>query len=242
MALTGTDLYDTIHTDRAAQRSLELATRLIVLQPLGVEGLPESVRSRARVIYQSVPIPSFRVEKTTARFDVCVMGHLRPVKDPFRTALAARLLPASSRVRVLHLGAALSDDMASQARDEERSNTRYRWLGDVPRGKAMRILARSRLLSLTSLLEGGANVIGEALAMGTPVVSSRIAGSIGLLGEDYPGYFSTGDTRELANLLHRAETEAEFLADLTARCQSKRHLFDPAEERRRWAELLAELA
>ena len=138
------------------------------------------------------------------------MGHLRPVKDPFRTAQAARLLPADSRIRVLHLGGALSEDMAEQARAEAADNPRYRWFGEQPRGKAQRILSRCRLLSLTSQLEGGANVISEALAVGVPVVSSRIAGSIGLLGADYPGYFPFADTRALADLLHRAETDTEF--------------------------------
>ncbi len=78
------------------------------------------------------------------------MGHLRRVKDPFRTAWAARLLPADSRVRVLHLGGALSDDMAEQARTEAASNPRYRWLGERPRSQALRVLGRCRLLSLTS--------------------------------------------------------------------------------------------
>ena len=143
-------------------------------------------------------------------FEVCVLGHLRPVKDPLRTAWAARLLPASSRVRVLQVGGALSEDMAEQARAEEAANPRYRWLGERPRGQALRLLARCRLLSLTSELEGGANVISEAIALGVPVVSSRIAGSLGLLGTDYPGYFPFGDTQALADLLRRAETDTDF--------------------------------
>src|SRR5262249_35882492 len=103
VALTGTDLYDTLHTHAAALRTVELATRLIVLQPLGVAELPEAVRDRARVIYQSVPAPRSRAAPRRDHFEVCVLGHLRPVKDPFRTALAARLLPPASRLRVLHL-------------------------------------------------------------------------------------------------------------------------------------------
>ena len=90
VALTGTDLYDSLHTHAEARRAVELATRLIVLQPLGVAELPEAVRARARVIYQSVPTPRRRAAPCQDRFDVCVLGHLRPVKDPFRTAWAAR--------------------------------------------------------------------------------------------------------------------------------------------------------
>ena len=54
LALTGTDLYNDIHTDSSAQESLEMASRFIVLQPMGIEELPERLRNKARVIYQSV--------------------------------------------------------------------------------------------------------------------------------------------------------------------------------------------
>src|SRR5437660_1544577 len=142
VALTGTDLYGDIHSSDSARRSLEMASRLVVLQPLGVAELPEHLRSKARVIYQSA-VTSRRPDAVRPGvFEVCVLGHLRPVKDPFRTALASRLLPASSRVRILHLGAALSPAMAKQARRESAANSRYRWLGDVPRWKALRVLAR----------------------------------------------------------------------------------------------------
>jgi putative glycosyltransferase (TIGR04348 family) len=241
VALTGTDLYGDIDPGSEARRSLLLADRLIVLQPLGIEALPAEVRERARVIYQSVPPLDFHVAPQADHFDVCVMGHLRPVKDPFRTAEAARLLPASSRVRIVHLGSALSDDMAERARAEQASNPRYRWLGERPRRTALRILARCRLLSLTSVSEGGANVISEAVTVGVPVAASRIAGSIGLLGADYPGYFPVGDTQALADLLHRAETDLAFYDDLQRRCAALKPLFTPEGERQRWQAVLDEI-
>ena len=57
LALTGTDLYQDIRTDPSAQRSLELATRLVVLQPMGIRELPRRLRDKARVICQSVQVP-----------------------------------------------------------------------------------------------------------------------------------------------------------------------------------------
>jgi putative glycosyltransferase (TIGR04348 family) len=242
VALTGTDLYDALHTHAEARRTVDLATRLIVLQPQGVVELPESARPKARVIYQSVPTLRSRAAPRPDRFEVCVLGHLRPVKDPFRTALAARRVPPASRLRVLHLGAALTPEMAEQARAEAATNPRYRWLGEVPRGRAMRLLSRCRLLVLTSEMEGGANAISEALAASVPVLSSRIAGSIGLLGADYPGYFPVGDTAALAALLECAESDAGFYRALQEWCKRLRPLVDPARERQSWAELLTELA
>ena len=241
LALVGTDLYGDIHTDSSAQKSLELADRFVVLQPMGITELPEHMASKARVIYQSVePLPGKFTPKKNV-FEVCVIGHMRPVKDPFRTALAVRLLPLSSRIRVLHAGADLSGDMEETAREESSLNPRYRWLGNLPHWKSMCLLARSKLLSLTSESEGGANVVSEAIACSVPVISSRISGSIGLLNEDYPGYFTVGDTQELANLLQRAETDAGFYNSLKSWCERLKPLFEPADERRRWDKLLREL-
>jgi len=241
VALTGTDLYHDIrHSDRA-RLSLELASRLIVLQPLGLRELEARLRPKARVLRQSATAPAARVAPRSAAFEVCVLAHLRAVKDPLRAAAAARLLPASSRIRILHLGAALDACLAKRARAEQALRARYRWLGDVPRGRAQRILAGSRLLVLTSRLEGGANVISEALAASVPVLSSRIPGSIGILGPGYPGYFAVGDTRALARLLRRAETEPAFYEGLRRCCRRLRPLVDPARERRAWQSMLREL-
>lgn len=241
LALTGTDVYGDIRTDHHAHQSLELATRMVILQPLARAELPEHLRDRARVIYQSVPPPRTIPPPLKQVFEVCVLGHLRPVKDPMRTALAARLLPPSSRIRVIHLGAALSDDMARAARQEQRENPRYRWLGERPRWQALRLLARSRLLVLTSQLEGGANVISEAVVAGVPVLASRISGSIGLLGEDYPGYFPYADTQALADLLHRTETDKAYYRSLKSHCSKLKKRFTAAQERASWNELLTEL-
>jgi putative glycosyltransferase (TIGR04348 family) len=242
VALTGTDLYGDIKKSAAARKSLELATRLILLQPLGIKELPRQVHRKARVIYQSVDVSRKKPQPPRRHFELCVMGHLRPVKDPFRAAMAARRLPPSSRIRVTHLGAALSKAMSDRARKEMQRNRRYRWLGEVPRAKALRILARSHLLVLTSRLEGGANVVSEALAAGVPIVSSRIAGSIGILGPDYPGYFPVGDTRALAIMLGKAECDRQFYQSLKNHCKRRAQLVAPARERRAWEQLLRETA
>jgi putative glycosyltransferase (TIGR04348 family) len=241
VTLTGTDLYDEIHRDPGAHQALDWASRLVVLQPLGICELAERLRSKTRVIYQSTEAPARASSPRNGSFEVCVLGHLRPVKDPFRTALASRLLPESSRVRVLHLGAALSPDMAREVRRETTANPRYRWLGDLPRWQALRILARCRLLVQSSLLEGGPNTISEAIAAAVPVLSSHIPGAVGILGAGYAGYFPVGDAQALATLLHRAESDARFYQNLKAHCRRLRPLVTPARERASWRALLREL-
>lgn len=241
VALTGTDVYGGMGTSAVARRSLELATRLVVLQPLAVNELPGRFRSLARVIHQSVPKPARQPHPETSFFQVCVLGHLRKVKDPFRAAKAVRALPPSSKVRVLHAGRALSEAMEQRAKDEMRANPRYRYLGDLSHGHAVHLLARSRLMVLSSRAEGGANVVSEALAYGVPVLASRIPGTVGLLGEEYPGWFPVGDTRALTGLLDRAETEPAFYESLAAAMRARAGLVAPQRERSAWRALLREL-
>ncbi len=241
VALTGTDLYNDIHSDAGAKTSLELADRLIVLQPNGIEELPPRHHGKTRVVYQSVEKTRGRIAKRKKTFDICVVGHLRAVKDPFRAALAVRQLTPSSRIRLLHIGAALDDAMEKTARNEMQANPRYYWLGEKPRWQARRILASCRAVVLSSLMEGGANVISEAVMASVPILASRISGTVGLLGEDYPGYFPVGDTERLEELLIKAETEPLFLAELQAWGKRLRHVFDPKFERNTWKSLLNEL-
>jgi putative glycosyltransferase (TIGR04348 family) len=241
VALTGTDLYGDIRTDPSAKQSMELASCLVLLQPMGLAELPEHLRARARVIHQSVRRPPGEFPPRRGVFEVCVLGHLRPVKDPFRAALASRLLPASSLIRIVHVGAALSEEMHERARSEILSNPRYRWLGELPRWKALRVLARSRLLVLSSIMEGGANAISEAVASSVPVLASRIPGSMGLLGEEYPGYFPVGDAEALAKLLARAESDPRYYQALKEWCARLAPLVDPDGERRAWESALQEV-
>jgi len=164
------------------------------------------------------------------------------VKAPFLAAEAARLLPAGSRVRISHLGAALDASMRARAEAASKaSEGRWTWLGERSRLEALRFLAGSDLLVLTSAQEGGANVVTEAIACGVPVVSTRIEGSLGILGEDYPGYVEPGDAAELARMLARCETESELLSSLRARCNALRTLVDPSRERESWHRLLGEI-
>lgn len=242
VVLTGTDLYRDIRTSRHAQTSLKLATHLVVLQSRGLAELPKRLRAKTRVIYQSAARVNGRTPSAeNGLFKVCVVGHLRPEKDPLRTAMAARHLPSLSRVRVLHIGRPLTKEMGKKLRTEAERNPRFQWLGELPHWKTRRILAGSHLLAVTSRMEGSSNVLSEAIASSVPVVASRIPGLIGTLGKNYPGYFPAGDTRELARLLQRAESNREFYRRLKSYCSRLAPLVDPKRERKAWKELLREL-
>src|SRR5207245_6228715 len=167
-----------------SRRSLELADRLVVLHDGAAAELSRRLRWKVRVVPQSAP-PARRLGPRRRWFEAVVVAHLRREKDPLRTALAARRLDASSRVRVVHAGAALSAGMRQGALAEMRTNPRYVWVGELPRWKARRLIARGRVLCITSEMEGGANVLSEAVAAGTPVLGSRIPALRAILGADY---------------------------------------------------------
>lgn len=240
LVLTGTDLYRDLPADPRARASLALADRVVALHSRAPAVLEPAARAKLRVIEQSAVVTVPR-QPTASCFQVVVLSHLRPVKDCLRPALAARRMPSTSRLEVRHGGIALDPEVAAAARREMAENQRYRWLGPLDEQAAASLLAESHLLALPSRLEGGANVLCEALALGVPVVASAVDGNIGLLGDAYAGYHPACDTEALAALLDRAERDGGFYAGLERQVAARRYLVAPEREQRLWADLLAEL-
>ena len=229
LALTGTDVYGDIHTDEAAQRSLQLANTLVLLQPNAMFELPEAVRNKCETIFQSATTLTLGA-RSSRHFNVVQVGHLRHEKDPFTPISALRLLPAESKIRLTQIGTALDAHHADTMAVVLQHEPRLHWLGGLTRAQTRQRIKRAHLLAIASKLEGGANVIVEAVTAGTPVIASHISGNIGMLGEDYPGYFPFGDAQACAALMHRAETDARFMKSLNAACAKRAKLFAPERE------------
>lgn len=231
VVLTGTDLYRDIHNDANAQESLELATRMVVLQDMGLRELAPRLRRKTQVIYQScAAIP--RQSPLKSQFEIVISGHLRDEKDPFCGAAALKHLPATSRIRITHIGGARDPALAAEARRWMKREPRYQWLGELGRPEALATLARARAMLLSSRMEGGANVISEALMARVPVIASDISGNVGMLGRDYRGYYPVSNAAALAKLLNRIETGTECLALLRAQCAERRKLISATQEKR----------
>lgn len=230
VVLTGTDLYRDLPASAEARRSLELADRIIVLQEDAKRKLARKFQARTRIVYQSAD-PRVSHSPPKGRFRVAVVGHLREEKDPFRAVKAFSLLARSDNLELVQLGAALAPALGAEAERWMKRDARYRWLDSVPHARALGWIASSHLLVVSSVMEGGANVICEAARIGTPVLASRVSGNIGMLGRGYPGFFPLFDDGALARLLKKCTEDTTFYRSLQCALHARRHLFAPAAER-----------
>lgn len=230
LVLTGTDLYRDIALDAAARASLDRAHALVLLQPAGLALLPEPLHAKARIIYQSAPSLRPHPHAPQARHaDICMVGHLREEKDPL-TYIRAAAMVTHPAARLLHIGGALDPALGQAALEAQAANPRYRWLGALPHAAARQRLKRCRAMVIASRMEGGANVIIEAVTCGVPVLASDINGNRGMLGEDYAGYFAPGDAAALARLVDRIIGDGEFETLLRRQCAARALRFAPSAE------------
>ena len=230
VALTGTDLYRDIHASAEAQESLELAHRLIVLQPKAAQELPGRFRGKVSVVVQS-SATELRHDPVKSKFRVCVIGHLRAEKDPMRALAALSHIPALD-VEVIHLGAPLDPALQDAATAGMEREPRYRWLGSVAHARALQWLASSHAMVISSRMEGGANVVCEALRVGVPVLASRIPGNVGLLGSGYAGYFALENDEALARLIRKTASDKAFYRGLKLQVARLRPSVAPRREAR----------
>ena len=239
VALGGTDVNTFLKTDpEVTLKSLHLADVIVCLHDLIAHELPTKYLTKLHVIYQSADVLSEKKKPRSRTFDVCVIGNLRPEKDPFRTVMASQLLPIESRIRVVHLGKAINLKWQQEALKFVQNSPRYYWRGEVPKWQVRHELSLTRLMVISSNQEGGANVISEALMAGVPIIASKIPGNVGLLGADYPGYFEQGNEKALAELLYRAEMDAVFLSLLERSCVRLALKFTAEFESLAWQSLL----
>lgn len=212
--LTGTDIYHhQFEYSEDTLNSMALADVLIGLHHRVADDIPEAYHPKLMTVLQSARLitPSRTDDQY---FNVCVIGHLRDEKDSLRAALACHYLPENSRIRVYNAGKPHSEHWQRQAETEQARNPRFQWLGELDKPATDALMARSRVMVISSVMEGGANVVSEACRAGLPILASDIPGNRGLLGNDYAGYFRVKDEQHLAELLERAETSPDYLAQL----------------------------
>ena len=230
VVLTGTDLYRDIAVDADAQYSLAVADRLVVLNALGLRSVPAAYRSKTQVCLQSSPA-RLAVLKTPRHLRALMVGHLREEKSPATYFDAAWALRQRPDILLDHIGAPLDAALGARAALLAAELPTYRWLGALPHAATRRRIQAAHVLVHASQMEGGAHVLIEAITSGTPVLASGIDGNIGLLGENYTGYFPHGNVAALASLLQACRDTPAMLADLHRQCAARAALFTPEQER-----------
>jgi putative glycosyltransferase (TIGR04348 family) len=231
VVLTGTDLYRDIAGNSTAQRSLDLASRLVVLNERGPLRLPRRYRKKTSVIVQSARTLT-PARKPRRIFNVAVVGHLREEKNPRFVWRLLEILSPDLRVRIHHAGASLDPQLAARAAEVAARDPRYRPLGNLRRSEARQLIRRCHVLLHPSNMEGGAQAVIEAVTAHTPVIGSGIDGNAGLLGVHYEGLFTEGDLDAACRLIERTAREPRFLARLTWACDRRARLFAPVREAR----------
>jgi putative glycosyltransferase (TIGR04348 family) len=243
LVLTGTDLYRDIRTDASAQASLATAGALVVLQSAGFDELPPTARAKAHIIYQSATpenpeanrgvrsgIRTGAPSHESQQHEILMIGHLREEKDPLTFMRAAQLVQAPS-AKLVHIGGVLAPALGEAAQAAQAAAPgKYAWLGALPHEETRERLRQAHAMAICSRMEGGANVIIEAVISGVPVLASDISGNRGMLGDDYDGYFKLGDAQALASLIDRCVTDDAFVNRLRAQCAARAHLFNPSTE------------
>jgi putative glycosyltransferase (TIGR04348 family) len=238
LVFSGTDLYKDIPAGNPeALQSVRLADAWVTLQDhvpvflsqLEVPLLPEGETRDIYVVYQSA-LPLRHSKKPAGKLNVAFVGHLRDEKDPATLFHAVRSLPRELPIAVNMIGSAMDAQLANAALVLQKDEGRFAWLGAHAHEKTRELIRQAHVLVVPSKMEGGANVIAEAITAGTPVLASRVSGNIGMLGEDYPGYFEVGDAAALSALMQRCLAEPAFLRSLEEACARREPLFATARE------------
>ena len=237
--LTGTDIYQGLaEGSQIGGDALQVADRIVVPQEAALRKLPEKVRGKTVVIRPSLDPIAVKATSSQSPFVISVVGHLRPVKRPFLTIETLAQHPEWSDLEVWQIGQALDAEMRKTAEFWMEEDKRYRWCGGLPREESLALCAKSSLTINSSILEGGANAVLEAMTMGVPVLASRIEGNVGLMGDDYPGYFDEGGmAKALEAIMHQRVDLDEWSLLLADRLP----LFSRVRESESWLELLIEL-
>ena len=80
--------------------------------------------------------------------------------------ITVRLLRDDASLQIEHIGGALDESLAASARQTTAECPGYRWLGALPHEETRDTIAAAHALVHTSRIEGGANVVIEAVSSG----------------------------------------------------------------------------
>ncbi len=238
--LTGTDLYRDIPNGcKICEASMDRADALVVSQEVSLTSVPYKFRDKSTVVHKSIQLPELELNAEAEPGLFSVVGHLREVKQPFMAVESLQLLDDS--VRLVLLGDAVALDYGGAAQSWQFKEPRFKWLGRLEYVETLKWMQRSVATINTSLVEGGANSVGESIVLGVPVLASRIEGNVGMLGADYEGYFSPDDKQGLADLMSRVIHDADLSVRLRDQVKERSKIFLRENEKQDWIKVIQKI-
>lgn len=237
--LTGTDVYAADQSSADLAEALGMADVIMVSQSAIVQSLAEEFRDKCAVIPASVFLPELPQVIDSSSSDSTkfgFVGHLREVKNPFLMNRAMQLCDGD--LTAVTMGAELEPGFQEQVEEWQQRDPRFRYLGNVPHAEALARLSQLDYSINSSFSEGGANAVAESIVLGIPVLASRIEGNLGLLGEEYVGYYEGDNARSLADLMARVMQDQSFARELRQQTEGLAEYFAPRREQEALAQLL----
>ncbi|MDB4408736.1 glycosyltransferase [Akkermansiaceae bacterium] len=234
--ITGTDLYVDLPEGRGLS-SLETADAIAITHEEARASMPSRFYDKLHIVPSCLAVLEIQAKPDAGKFVISVVGHLRSVKRSFLTIESVAKHPEWD-VEVWQIGEALDEEMSDIACDWEEADSRYKWLGGLPREESLEICSRSSLTVNSSFLEGGANAVLEAMTMGVPILASRIEGNVGLLGRDYPGYFEGED---IESKLVEVMAGKHDLDDWASLAEKRLPLFSRESEKTAWEKVIEDV-
>ncbi len=236
--LTGTDLYDDVPSGcLICMKSMELADGLVVSQGASLGSVPEGFLAKSAVVRKSIHLPEGLIGGCDTEPDLFLfVGHMRAVKQPFMGVEALQLLDDS--VRFMLLGKEVDPGLGKLAEGWQVRDPRFKWLGGLGYVETLGWMKRSVVTVNTSLMEGGSNSVGESIVLGVPVLATRIEGNVGMLGEDYAGYFDVDDEQGLSDLMYKVLNDPSYLEMLREQVRVRGEKFSRENEARDWVSVI----
>ena len=228
--LTGTDINNDRIRDESWEgyQAMQRADRLVVLQEEAFGQIPSSFHEKSVVIRPSVNLPDG-------------LSHRGSGRSTLRVILAARFRPEKGAEVVLDACRQLADSPSDTTcvkldwfgATAEAQAPGFQWRGPVSQTVLWNEMADADLFLNASHEEGGANAVCEAMALGMPILASRIGGNLGLLGTQYSGYFEPGNASDLAEKLR-----SPALHEWGKQVLERRKLFTYEQESQAWVDLI----
>ena len=242
-------IHNTQYNSRAVQWAATATNRgadltLVVSKGAKDTGLVRGARS-VQVLHHGVPVSEMRAHLGERRrsendmLNVIYCSRLVPEKRPMDLVSALRLIPQPRRIHLTFVGTGPERERIELAVAEADLQDDVLLLGEVPDG--WRLIAESNILALPSEHEGLPVVLMEALALGVPVLSTRIPGITDILTDNSNAVLNeVGDVSQLAASLVRLRDDRAELDRLAQGAWLSADAWDARHTDRRFYQLLGE--